>query len=181
MPQPQSHGGHLLPGAKAHRGPQHLSPFMLGEGDGGATRHPPKPQPLIPQFPPWGNCGPFPPSVSQPGGGEGGEQEAPEPPHCPYKDSTAPELLPPSRTPGPAPHLPLYPTPPSHIPISALHHPLHPTSAPPSPDAPPSPRCPHIHTSAPHQPIPPLPPSPPLPHTIPCPPGALPHNLPESV
>lgn len=161
MPQPHGHGGHLMAGAKARRGAQRLGPSMLDEGHtGNNTPSAPWPNP-IPQFPLWGNCRPFPPSVSQPGGPGGGEQEAPEPPYCPYKDSTALELLPPAQTPGPAPHLPLYHTSPSlpyiafftpHQPPSSHSSPSHPPTSAPLPHINPSHHLP-IPTSAPHHPL----------------------------
>lgn len=158
-------------GKGIHRGSQQLCPFMLGKGDGGATLHLPPGPTFDTPIPAVGQLRAL-PSIRESAGGVRGEQEAPEPPHCPYKDSTAPELLPPARTSAAAPHLLLYPTSPSHIPISAL---LHPTSAPPSPSAPP-----HAPTSTPQPHINP-PHHLPSPHLCPTPSPehlALPHNLP---
>lgn len=165
-----------MAGAKARRGPQHLGPSMLGEGGGGNdTPSAPRPNSRYPNSRRGATAGPSPPSVSQPGGAGRGEQEAPEPPHCPYMDSTAPELLPPARMPGPAPHLPLYPTSPS-LPYTTFFTPHQPPiSLCPTP-SPTSAPLPHINPSH-HLPNPHLCPTSPHPTTSLIPISAPHHPL----
>lgn len=165
------HGGHLMAGAKARRGPSTCVPPGWVRGVGG-TRLPSAPRPNpIPQFLPWGNCGPFPPIGESARGERGGKNRKRRSHHIALiwtRQNRSCFRLPrrlvlPHVSPSTLHHLPTSPSLP-YTTFFTLHQSPHLSLPHPIPDPP----LPHIDPSFHRLPNPHLCPTPPPEHQGPC-------------